>query len=63
MPLVANAADQRAQIADLVMIESASWLIEQQQLRFRGKSARQLNSFLRSKGKIGDAAMGDVAQI
>src|SRR5205085_4746824 len=45
LPFVANAADQPAELADLLVVETAGRLIEHEQLWLAGERARQLNPF------------------
>ena len=54
--LVADAADELAELVDLVVIEAAGRLVEQQQLRLGRERARQLDALLRAEGQAGDAA-------
>ena len=63
LPLVADAPDQRAQPVDLVVVEAARRLVEQQQLRPRRERARKLDALLDAERQIGDAALRDVGQI
>ena len=43
LPLVAHPADQGAELADLLVVEPAGRLVEQQQLRLRGEGAGQFD--------------------
>ena len=55
--LVADAADQLAEPVDLVVIEAAGRLVEQQQLRLGGERARELDALLRAERQVGDRAV------
>ena len=49
--LVADRADESAELRHLVVIEAAGGLIEQQELRLRGERARELDALARRKGQ------------
>ena len=60
---VADRQDQRAQLLDLVVVEPARRLVEQQQLRLAGKRARELDALLVPNGKSVDRRVGDRVEI
>ena len=51
--VVAQAADQRPQLLDLLVVEAARRLVEQEQLRAGGERTGELDPLLRAVGKLG----------
>ena len=62
LALVADAPDQRAELADLAVVEPAGRLVEQQQLRPTGKRARQFDPLAGAERQPGRPAGGHVVQ-
>src|SRR5262249_11037202 len=63
LELVADAADQAAELGDLAVVEPARRLVEQQEFWPRRQRARKLDPLLHAEGKIGHAALRDIAEI
>ena len=63
LALVADAADQVAEHVDLLMVEAAGGLVEQQELRLGGQRARQLDALLGAERQAGNHGMGDVFEV
>ena len=55
---VADVADQRTQAVQFFVVQAASGLVEQQQLRLRGQGACQLHPLLRAKRQVAHHAVG-----
>ena len=60
MALVADAADQGAEFADLAMRQPAGRLVEQQQFRVGGQRPRQLDPLAGAERQAGRRARRDV---
>ena len=60
---VAQRQDQVAQASQLLMVEAAGRLVQQQQLRAAGQGARQLHALLRAEGQVGHAALCHARQL
>ena len=63
LALVADAADQVAQHVDLLVVEAAGGLVQQQYLRFGGERARQFDALLGAERQAGNRGMGDVFEV
>ena len=63
LALVADAPDEAAELADLLVIEPASRLVEQQQLRACGERARQLDPLARAERQTFGRLVRHFAQI
>ena len=63
LPLVAQPADQRAELADLGVVEPAGRLVEQQQLGPRRERARQFDALARAERQAVRQFVRDRAQI
>src|SRR5437016_4641137 len=60
LALVADAADQAAEVFDLDVIEAAGRLVEQKKLGLRGERAGKLDALLHAERKIGNPPLGDL---
>src|SRR5690348_12873649 len=61
--LVADAADQPAELLDLVMVEAPGGLVQQQEFGIGGKRARQLDPLLNAEWQVDHPLMRDLAQV
>ncbi len=61
--LVANSSDQATKTLDLVVIEAAGRLIQQQKPRPRHKRAGKLDPFLQAERQVRDRLRGDLTQV
>ena len=59
----ADLADERPERADLVVVEPAGGLVEQQELRLHGERPRELDALLRAERQARDDAVGDADEI
>src|SRR5712691_4190340 len=63
LALVADPPDEVAEGADLLMIEPARRLVEQQQLRFSGERPGELDPLPRAERQAGGGAQGHIFEI
>ena len=63
LTVVADATDQVAEDVDLLVVETARGLVEQQDLRIGRQRARQLDALLGAEWQAGDGAVGDAFEI
>ncbi len=62
LEVVADAADERAELGDLLVVQSARGLVEQEQARPRDEGACELDQLLRPVGKRGSREVRELAQ-
>ena len=60
---LAQRADQRADRADLLMVQAACRLIEQEQLRLGGERPCELDALLRAERQCGDRRVGEALEL
>ena len=61
LQLVAQPADERRELLDLLVVQAARGLVEQQQPRLRDERARELDALQRAERQPGGGPARDVA--